>query len=117
MVHYQLPEVNEGSNNGGRAISNGFQPEIYSTDDQTVFKKRKRGLTSENEDNYSNDGSDDEQEVLYLPVYSDSDTEYLNRHKFSTLSKRSMDPEKIRNLKSNQKNSKKLMVGCYSIHI
>ena len=93
MVHYQLPEEEEGSNNGGREISSNFQPEMYSIDDQTVFKKRKRGLTSENEDNYSNDGSNDEQEVLYLPVYSDSDTEYLNRHKFSTLSKRSMDPE------------------------
>ena len=78
MVNYQLPE--EESNNGDIEISNDFDPGIYSINDQTVFQKR-------------DDGSNDEQEVLYLPVYSDSDTEYLNRHKFSTLSKRSMDPE------------------------
>ena len=76
MVNYQLPE--EESNNGDIEISNDFDPGIYSINDQTVFQKR-------------DDGSNDEQEVLYLPVYGGPDTEYLNRHKFSTLSKRSMD--------------------------
>jgi len=36
-----------------------------------------------------NDNTEDEEELIYLPVYSDSDQEFLNRHKFSTLSKRS----------------------------
>jgi len=76
VVNYQLPE--EESNNGDIEISNDFDPGIYSINDQTVFQKR-------------DDGSNDEQEVLYLPVYGGPDTEYLNRHKFSTLSKRSMD--------------------------
>ena len=77
LINYQLPE--EGGSSGGIDISEDLLP---------VFQKKKRGMISENENSY-NDGSNDEQEVLYLPVYDDADTELLNRHKFSGLSKRS----------------------------
>ena len=77
LINYQQPE--EGGFNDGIEIPQDFGP---------VFEKKKRGIVSDNENSY-NDGSNDEQEILYMPVYSDGDTEYLNRHKFSGLSKRS----------------------------
>jgi len=77
LINYQLPE--EGGSSGGIDISEDLLP---------VFQKKKRGMISENENSY-NDGSNDEQEILYLPVYDDADTELLSRHKFSGLSKRS----------------------------
>merc|ERR1711868_268406 len=72
LANYQLPE--EGSDSSGIEISDNYQP---------VFMKKKRGITSDDEN-----GSNDEQEILYLPVYSDPDAELVNRHKYSGLSKR-----------------------------
>merc|ERR1711962_474611 len=77
LANYQLPEG--GSDTSGIEISDNYQP---------VFMKKKRGITSVDESGF-NDGSNDEQEILYLPVYSDPDAELVNRHKYSGLSKRS----------------------------
>merc|ERR1712062_39420 len=77
LTNYQLPE--DGSDTSGIEISDNYQP---------VFMKKKRGITSDDK-NGNNDGSNDEEEILYLPVYSDPDAELVNRHKYSGLSKRS----------------------------
>merc|ERR1719412_627212 len=58
--------------------------------DMTSMNKRNRGSHSANEVDVA-DNDDDDEELLYVPVYSDPDGLFLNRHKFSTLSKRSMD--------------------------
>ena len=54
----------------------------------TSINKRKSESNSANTDVAD---TDDEEELLYVPVYSDPDGQFLNRHKFSTVSKRSMD--------------------------
>merc|ERR1711962_1444772 len=77
LASYHLPL--DGNVNSGIEISDNYQP---------VFMKKKRGITSNDENSY-NDGSNDEQEILYLPVYSNPDAELVNRHKYSGLSKRS----------------------------
>ena len=56
--------------------------------DTTSMNKRKRGT---NGDNIDVGNTEDEEELLYVPVYSDSEDEFLERHKFSTASKRSTD--------------------------
>ena len=77
LANYQLPV--DGSDTSGIEISDNYQP---------VFMKKKRGIPSDDNNEY-NDGSNEEQEILYLPVYSDPDAELVNRHKYSGLSKRS----------------------------
>ena len=77
LASYQLPEG--GSGTSGIEISDNYQP---------VFMKKKRGITSDDKNEY-NDDPNDEEEILYLPVYSDPDAELVNRHKYSGLSKRS----------------------------
>ena len=55
---------------------------------QPLNNKKKRGSGPD----IDGDGSaEDVEELSYLPVYSDPDIEFLNRHKFSTASKRSKD--------------------------
>jgi receptor-type tyrosine-protein phosphatase N len=90
----------EGNDRGLEADGN-FAPINFNVDDymvplsvnqdqqdMTSFNKRKRGSNSDTTDVGN---ADDEEELLYVPVYSDPDREFLNRHKFSTVSKRSMD--------------------------
>ena len=60
--------------------------------------KKKRALST---DEGGSENADEEEELTYLPIYNDPDEQFLIRHKFSPISKRSENSQPSANPQAN----------------
>ena len=66
--------------------------------DQIPIMKKKRALST---DEGVSENADEEEELTYLPIYNDPDEQFLIRHKFSPISKRSENSQPSANPQAN----------------
>ena len=66
--------------------------------DQIPIMKKKRALST---DEGGSENADEEEELTYLPIYNDPDEQFLIRHKFSPISKRSENSQPSANPQAN----------------
>merc|ERR1712223_1818964 len=99
---------NEGED-GNLDVENSFGLDNGRTDDYVVpfngiqqdqipIMKKKRALST---DEGGSKNADEEEELTYLPIYNDPDEQFLIRHKFSPISKRSENSQPSANPQAN----------------